>query len=118
MLVVPVQVDPTIANSTFPSTYSIHRSPDVLYSRALPARSGGPGHSKYTFPLHRFPLHLCIPARGCSFLLSLRVQVDPAILGLMSSGKGRVAVYGDSNCLDSSHMVRHESSSYPWVLAP
>ncbi|XP_020100151.1 subtilisin-like protease SBT6.1 isoform X2 [Ananas comosus] len=28
-----------------------------------------------------------------------------AILGLAEAGRGRVAVYGDSNCLDSSHMV-------------
>lgn len=28
-----------------------------------------------------------------------------SILGMMEAGKGRVAVYGDSNCLDSSHMV-------------
>lgn len=28
-----------------------------------------------------------------------------AILGLVEVGKGRVAVYGDSNCLDGSHMV-------------
>ncbi|GJZ24949.1 hypothetical protein Tco_0562408 [Tanacetum coccineum] len=28
-----------------------------------------------------------------------------AILGLVEAGEGRIAVYGDSNCLDSSHMV-------------
>nr|CAB3467134.1 unnamed protein product [Digitaria exilis] len=28
-----------------------------------------------------------------------------SILGLMEAGEGRIAVYGDSNCLDSSHMV-------------
>lgn len=28
-----------------------------------------------------------------------------SILGLVEIGRGRIAVYGDSNCLDSSHMV-------------
>ncbi|CAN6202417.1 unnamed protein product [Urochloa humidicola] len=28
-----------------------------------------------------------------------------SILGMMEAGEGRIAVYGDSNCLDSSHMV-------------
>ena len=32
-------------------------------------------------------------------------QADSPILGLLDVGKGRIAVYGDSNCLDSSHMV-------------
>lgn len=32
-------------------------------------------------------------------------QADSPILGLLGVGEGRVAVYGDSNCLDSSHMV-------------
>lgn len=32
-------------------------------------------------------------------------QADSPILGLLDVGEGRVAVYGDSNCLDSSHMV-------------
>ncbi|XP_048321054.2 subtilisin-like protease SBT6.1 isoform X2 [Ziziphus jujuba] len=32
---------------------------------------------------------------------------DSPILGLTEVGEGRVAVYGDSNCLDSSHMVTH-----------
>lgn len=27
------------------------------------------------------------------------------ILGLVEMGEGRIAVYGDSNCLDSSHMI-------------
>ncbi|XP_039143352.1 subtilisin-like protease SBT6.1 [Dioscorea cayenensis subsp. rotundata] len=30
---------------------------------------------------------------------------ESAILGFVDAGRGRVAVYGDSNCLDSSHMV-------------
>ena len=32
-------------------------------------------------------------------------QEDAAILGVVEVGKGRIGVYGDSNCLDSSHMV-------------
>lgn len=34
-----------------------------------------------------------------------KAQVESSILGLAQIGGGRVAVYGDSNCLDSSHMV-------------
>lgn len=33
------------------------------------------------------------------------LQEDSPILGLVGVGEGRIAVYGDSNCLDSSHMV-------------
>ncbi|KAK4724839.1 hypothetical protein R3W88_027618 [Solanum pinnatisectum] len=33
------------------------------------------------------------------------MQTDSPILGLLEVGGGRIAVYGDSNCLDSSHMV-------------
>lgn len=32
-------------------------------------------------------------------------KADSPILGFTEMGKGRIAVYGDSNCLDSSHMV-------------
>ncbi|MBA0690305.1 hypothetical protein Goari_007990 [Gossypium aridum] len=32
-------------------------------------------------------------------------KADSPILGLLDAGEGRIAVYGDSNCLDSSHMV-------------
>ncbi|KAL5572655.1 hypothetical protein UlMin_022252 [Ulmus minor] len=32
-------------------------------------------------------------------------SADSPILGLIEAGEGRIAVYGDSNCLDSSHMV-------------
>ncbi|XWS69891.1 hypothetical protein CRYUN_Cryun03dG0002600 [Craigia yunnanensis] len=32
-------------------------------------------------------------------------KADSPILGLLDVGEGRIAVYGDSNCLDSSHMV-------------
>lgn len=40
------------------------------------------------------------------------MQVESPILGAVEAGRGRVAVYGDSNCLDSSHMV---SNCY-WLL--
>ncbi|KAG4144233.1 hypothetical protein ERO13_D05G025033v2, partial [Gossypium hirsutum] len=32
-------------------------------------------------------------------------KADSPILGLLDAGEGHIAVYGDSNCLDSSHMV-------------
>ncbi|XP_027072249.1 subtilisin-like protease SBT6.1 [Coffea arabica] len=38
-------------------------------------------------------------------LLSGMMKADSPILGLLEVGGGRIAVYGDSNCLDSSHMV-------------
>ncbi|KAG2718459.1 hypothetical protein I3760_03G221600 [Carya illinoinensis] len=38
-------------------------------------------------------------------LTSGMTKADSPILGLLGVGDGRVAVYGDSNCLDSSHMV-------------
>ncbi|KAJ7567087.1 hypothetical protein O6H91_02G131800 [Diphasiastrum complanatum] len=36
---------------------------------------------------------------------SIRAQVESPILGAVKAGLGRIAVYGDSNCLDSSHMI-------------
>lgn len=33
------------------------------------------------------------------------MQEESSILGLAEVGSGRISVYGDSNCLDSSHMV-------------
>eukprot|EP00249_Psilotum_nudum_P017734 c26465_g1_i3 orf=1577-4720(+) len=36
---------------------------------------------------------------------SIRAEVEAAVLGAVDMGNGRIAVYGDSNCLDSSHMV-------------
>ncbi|XP_024539020.1 subtilisin-like protease SBT6.1 isoform X2 [Selaginella moellendorffii] len=36
---------------------------------------------------------------------SIRTQVESPVLGAVTAGNGRLAVYGDSNCLDSSHMV-------------
>lgn len=38
-------------------------------------------------------------------LTSSTTKADSPILGLTVMGEGRIAVYGDSNCLDSSHMV-------------
>lgn len=38
--------------------------------------------------------------------------MESPILGAVEAGRGRIAVYGDSNCLDSSHMV---SNCY-WLL--
>lgn len=38
--------------------------------------------------------------------------MESPILGAVEAGRGRIAVYGDSNCLDSSHMA---SSCY-WLL--
>ncbi|MBA0853514.1 hypothetical protein Goshw_018522, partial [Gossypium schwendimanii] len=41
-----------------------------------------------------------------NFLLNSGMnKADSPILGLLEVGEGRIAVYGDSNCLDSSHMV-------------
>ncbi|KAF7819812.1 subtilisin-like protease SBT6.1 isoform X1 [Senna tora] len=38
-------------------------------------------------------------------LTSGMTKADSPILGFTVMGEGRIAVYGDSNCLDSSHMV-------------
>lgn len=38
-------------------------------------------------------------------MVFMTLQADSPILGLVEAGEGRIAVYGDSNCLDSSHMV-------------
>ncbi|XP_058763915.1 subtilisin-like protease SBT6.1 isoform X1 [Vicia villosa] len=38
-------------------------------------------------------------------LTSSTTKADSPILGLTVMGEGRIGVYGDSNCLDSSHMV-------------
>lgn len=40
-----------------------------------------------------------------NILVSSSTKADTPILGLLEVSSGRVAVYGDSNCLDSSHMV-------------
>ena len=45
--------------------------------------------------------------------MPLCLQEEPAVLGLLEIGDGRVGVYGgDSNCLDSSHMV----TNCHWLL--
>ncbi|AED92735.1 Subtilisin-like protease SBT6.1 [Arabidopsis thaliana] len=56
--------------------------------------------------LHTFPL-LDSSESGATqnLLLTEASKEDPAVLGLLEIGEGRVGVYGDSNCLDSSHMV-------------
>ncbi|KAL8120158.1 subtilisin-like protease SBT6.1 isoform X2 [Apium graveolens] len=40
-----------------------------------------------------------------NILISSKTKADTPILGFLEARSGRVAVYGDSNCLDSSHMV-------------
>ncbi|KAK3034341.1 hypothetical protein RJ639_032239 [Escallonia herrerae] len=40
-----------------------------------------------------------------NILVSSLTKADSPILGLLEVGGGRIAIYGDSNCLDSSHMV-------------
>ncbi|KAL1189201.1 Subtilisin-like protease SBT6.1 [Cardamine amara subsp. amara] len=56
--------------------------------------------------LHTFPL-LDSSESGATqnLLLTGSSKEDPAVLGLLDIGEGRIGVYGDSNCLDSSHMV-------------
>ncbi|XP_019057024.1 PREDICTED: subtilisin-like protease SBT6.1 isoform X2 [Tarenaya hassleriana] len=56
--------------------------------------------------LHSFPL-LDSSESGATqnVLLIGSSKADPSVLGLLEIGEGRVTVYGDSNCLDSSHMV-------------
>ncbi|XP_022897569.1 subtilisin-like protease SBT6.1 [Olea europaea var. sylvestris] len=56
--------------------------------------------------LHSFPFMDSSESGATqNFLLSGMSKADSPILGLLEVGSGRVAVYGDSNCLDSSHMV-------------
>ena len=54
-----------------------------------------------------FGCQICIkiPILFLKFWPLLVKQADSPILGLTVMGEGRIAVYGDSNCLDSSHMV-------------
>ncbi|CAM6003006.1 unnamed protein product [Sphagnum balticum] len=49
---------------------------------------------------------------GHSGITSSRTSVESPILGAVEAGSGRIAVYGDSNCLDSSHIM---SNCY-WLL--
>ncbi|KAG8376026.1 hypothetical protein BUALT_Bualt09G0020100 [Buddleja alternifolia] len=56
--------------------------------------------------LHSFPfLDSSESGATQNVLLSGMSKADSPILGLLEAGDGRIAVYGDSNCLDSSHMV-------------
>ncbi|CAI9264604.1 unnamed protein product [Lactuca saligna] len=52
--------------------------------------------------LHRFPLFDSAGNNGHTD----KGDGDAAILGVVEVGEGRIGVYGDSNCLDSSHMVK------------
>ncbi|XP_044464197.1 subtilisin-like protease SBT6.1 isoform X1 [Mangifera indica] len=56
--------------------------------------------------VHSFPL-LDTSESGAtqSVLTSGMIKAASPILGLVEAEEGRIAVYGDSNCLDSSHMV-------------
>lgn len=57
--------------------------------------------------LHRFVFQDGTKASSLTSSLqtSLQPQVEAPILGAVQVGEGRIAVHGDSNCLDSSHMV-------------
>ncbi|KAL9154330.1 hypothetical protein ABFS82_10G107300 [Erythranthe guttata] len=56
--------------------------------------------------LHSFPfLDSSESGATQNVLLSGMSKADSPILGLLEVGAGRITVYGDSNCLDSSHMV-------------
>ncbi|KAL8153195.1 hypothetical protein V2J09_010955 [Rumex salicifolius] len=56
--------------------------------------------------VHSFPyLYSPDSASTQNILNSAVTKEDSSILGFLELGKGRISVYGDSNCLDSSHMV-------------
>ncbi|ESR64409.1 subtilisin-like protease SBT6.1 [Citrus sinensis] len=56
--------------------------------------------------VHSFPfLDTTESGATQNVLTSSTTKADSPILGLLEVGEGRIAVYGDSNCLDSSHMV-------------
>ncbi|XP_078431783.1 SITE-1 protease isoform X2 [Wolffia australiana] len=57
--------------------------------------------------LHGFPLQDSSESGATQNLLRkpTAAKVNYSVLGLLEAGAGAVAVYGDSNCLDSSHMV-------------
>ncbi|KAF3441932.1 hypothetical protein FNV43_RR15847 [Rhamnella rubrinervis] len=59
--------------------------------------------------MHRFPFLDSSESGATQTVLRTpeMTAADSPILGLIEVGEGRVAVYGDSNCLDSSHMVTH-----------
>ncbi|KAI3933149.1 hypothetical protein MKW92_008249 [Papaver armeniacum] len=51
--------------------------------------------------LHSFPFLDSSESGAASGMM----KEESSILGLVEVGSGRISVYGDSNCLDSSHMV-------------
>lgn len=56
--------------------------------------------------VHSFPFLDSTESGATQNVLTSRTtKADSPILGLLEVGEGRIAVYGDSNCLDSSHMV-------------
>ncbi|KAI3775519.1 hypothetical protein L1987_50098 [Smallanthus sonchifolius] len=56
--------------------------------------------------VHSFPFYDSSESGAThSFLSGGKDNADSAVLGLVEVGGSRIAVYGDSNCLDSSHMV-------------
>ncbi|KAA8523120.1 hypothetical protein F0562_009543 [Nyssa sinensis] len=56
--------------------------------------------------VHSFPFLDSSESGATQNILSSGMnKADSPILGLLEVGGGRIAVYGDSNCLDSSHMV-------------
>ncbi|XP_042382755.1 subtilisin-like protease SBT6.1 isoform X3 [Zingiber officinale] len=55
--------------------------------------------------LHSFEFQDNSEASATQNILSSGMTKVFPILGLIEVGKGRIAVYGDSNCLDGSHMV-------------
>ncbi|XP_047308534.1 subtilisin-like protease SBT6.1 isoform X2 [Impatiens glandulifera] len=55
--------------------------------------------------VHSFPFMDSSESGATQNILSSKSKADYPILGFLDAGSGRIAVYGDSNCLDSSHMV-------------
>ncbi|GMH16564.1 hypothetical protein Nepgr_018405 [Nepenthes gracilis] len=63
--------------------------------------------------VHSFPFIDSSDGAGTqNILASSLIKADFPILGFLELGSGRISVYGDSNCLDSSHMI---SNCY-WLL--
>ncbi|GAB2219758.1 hypothetical protein Drorol1_Dr00007395 [Drosera rotundifolia] len=62
--------------------------------------------------LHSFPFLDSSDSGGTHVLASSFTKEDLPILGFLELGEGRISVYGDSNCLDSSHMV----TNCHWLL--
>ncbi|CAM8938679.1 hypothetical protein QQ045_014903 [Rhodiola kirilowii] len=56
--------------------------------------------------VHRFPFMDSSESGATqNVLISSLTKADSPVLGFLKAGTGHIAVYGDSNCLDSSHMV-------------